>query len=525
MTDKPMDLNDIASVRKAAEEILYGKEFFVATAADRLIRVSQQYPHDQAVSLMANALTKRFEKNGSMDTMNQSDFQALYDEVGGLGDRGLFREHFSDLLINAGAPNKVAHYNPSHTASIRDSGDSLDLLDSEVISEYESLFRDPSEKISYAKFVEQGKKSVAAELLDMNLSLNSVEVAAKDSDFVVYAAEVNTKAGTVPFLIPAEIVNSSVLLPSVFVAGNEFRDLTKTNLVNYINSSFGEKTISPNVLLEALSNAKFGSNLSKHASDSSSWNDYNSFEAPSLYAELADEGPAHGEGLDFEKVAVPEPLQGITDDLVKEVLYETGLSFDRDVVLKAKKALATELKSMGFTPDKIKISSEFSEGIVLSTAIVGKGGKKTIEVPVEISNDKVLIPSTFTSGAVAKKFDEASLKSFADHKEEGDFNALMSDNYDMSFNELYNKAMQNAGFGNFLQVEECLAVIESKFGPDLHKLAFDDLMGLVRVGFNSKEKSPLDAIDQYIKEASDQIKDKESYIKLSDKINYLYPKD
>jgi hypothetical protein len=70
-----------------------------------------------------------------------------------------------------------------------------------------------------------------------------------------------------------------------------------------------------------------------------------------------------------------------------------------------------------------------------------------------------------------------------------------------------------------------LAVIQDKFGPEFHKTAFGDLMELIRVGFNSVEESPVDAIDSYIKEAVTAASFKENNIKVSNSLMYLYPED
>jgi len=532
MSNKPTNLDDIIELGKIAEGFLKGKDYFVGTVTDRLRVVAEQNPYDQALRTMHSVFEKRFSKEGALAIVSQHEIQELYDEVGGLGSAELFRSELGDLLLNNHNPN-VAHHNDDYIATLRGRGrgDDLQEVDQEIIQEFESLFSEPTDKIYHGAAINSGKRGVQLELISMGFENPAVEIAARNDDFVVYAAEVDTRFGRTPLLVPAEVKLGSVLLPSVFVSGNEFVDFTQQNVLAHAELTRSIKqSATPNGVLTTLAKLKGSTQVVKTASNDQNHLDEQIettyfFEAPGLYSELVDEGPAHGEGLDFLQIDVPEPLRGLTEDFISETLVESGLSFDREAVLKAKNVLANELRGMGFNPDKIKIASEFPEGIVLSTAIVGKGGKKTIEVPIEIKNGGVLMPNTFTSGVNVKAFNEKNIKSLADTKEEGEFNAIFSDKHHMNFDELYNRSLKNAAYGNFLEVEECLAVIENKFGESFHKTAFDDLMELVRIGFNSVEEKPLDAIDEYIKTAAENIRHKEANMKMSSTLLFLYPEE
>jgi hypothetical protein len=122
-----------------------------------------------------------------------------------------------------------------------------------------------------------------------------------------------------------------------------------------------------------------------------------------------------------EEVPLPKALKGLGESVIRETLVEAGLSYPRELVIAAKQLVANELKLANIIHDKIFVESEFTDGITIATNITGKGGKKRIEVPVEIANDKVLMPSGFTSGAMAGPFTEDSLKSFANKVDGADF--------------------------------------------------------------------------------------------------------
>lgn len=526
MSEKTITMNDIAELGRAAEKLLNGKEFFIGTIADRLNKAASVYPHDQAIRTMEALIDKRFKQEGSLSIISQREFQELYNQVSGLGKAEAFKEELGDLLYDASV-EKVAYYNEDHIKGLRGDGSMFDLVDQNKVSELSGIFENPEDSLGKSAFVESGRKGVRLELLSMGFDNPAVEVSAQDNNFVIFAAEVDTVSGRTPFLVPAEIKLGSVLLPSVFVSGNEFVDFTCENILRHASVVKGQKTATPNAVLETLNKLSNKVSNVKTASLEDEGKDAvasTSLSSPGLYSELVEEPQAPD--FSFAQVDMPKQLEGLSNDFIRETLTEAGLSYNRDVVLNAKSMLSQELNGMGLTHDKVVIASEWQKGIIFATNIIGRNGKKTIEVPVEIVNEKVvLMPHSFASGTVVKAFNEENLVAFAHSKEEGGFDAFFSDKQEMTFNELYNESLRSAAFGDFVTVEENLAIIESRFGSQFHKMAFEDLMDLMRIGFNSDEKKPLDAIDAYIKEATTKIKDKEKQEKLSNSLLYLYPGD
>jgi len=522
MSEKTTSINEVIQIGRMAEELLDGKEFFIGTISDRLDKAASIYPHDQAIGTMRAVIGKRFAKEGSLAIISQREFQELYEEVSGLGKREAFKDELGDLLYDA-TTKKVAYHNDDYINQLRGDGSSLELVDAKTSLEFSDLFSLPEEGLQKSLFVENGLKGVKLELLSMGFDNPACEIAAQDSNFVIFAAEFDTLLGRTPILVPAEIKLGSVLLPSVFVSGNEFLDFTYSNIINHSRKFSGQiKSATPTAILNTLN--KLSNKVVKGTAEAGDQIETTSLSSPGLYSDLVEETPS----FDFSptQVNVPKPLEGLTETFVQETLLEAGISYDRDLVVKAKVMLSNELRGMGLPHDKITIASEWQQGIIFATNITGLNGKKTIEIPVEIVNDKtILMPSTFTSGTVIKAFNETNLTAFAHAKEEGVFQAIFSDKRDMPFNELYDNALRSAAYGNFVEVEESLAVIGERFGSQFHKIAFDDLMELVRIGFNSNEAKPLNAIDDYIKKAAKEIKNKEKNVSLSNSLLYLYTED
>lgn len=521
MSTKPSDIQELA---KLAQSLLDGKEYLIGSIADRFNRAATKHPHDQTIRAMQNVFERRIAKEGGLLLVSQKDIQALYDEVSNLGSAVKFEEELGDLLLDNRRQSNAA-YNSDYVNSIRDSGNPMELADPESVAELEGVFAGPDDKLAQSKFVENGRKGVIMELNSMGFAKPSIEVAARDSNFVVYAAEIETRHGRIPFLIPAEIKLGSVLLPSVFVSGNEFMDLNAENIKIHINKVIGStvKLATPTTVLNTLNKLVNNTEIIRQASEIGLTDIVP--QGPGYYRDFIEEQPHELLSLQPEHVEVPQELRGLSDSMIKETLLEAGLSFDRNIVLAAKSMLARELRGYGLTHEKIAIASEYPGGIILAVNVLGKGGKKGIEIPIEIASGQVLLPTTFVSGASAKNFDEQTLRAFADAQQEGEFNATLSDKYDMSFKDLYSSTLTSAARGNFVEVEESLAVIAEKFGPEFHKVAFSDLMQLVDIGFNQPVDKPMDEVERYIQNAAENIRHKEADISMSKSLIYLYPKD
>jgi len=528
MSNKEL-LDQIKDLAKQAETMLNGREYFLGDVVGRLQVAASKYPHDQAIRSMQRVLEQKLGKEGAITSINQTEVQSLYDDVSGLGNREAFKEELGDLLAEDRV-SKVANYNDSHVRGLRDSGEQIEIANQADVSALEGLWSDePGLNVVKSSFVENGRKGVAIELESLGFINPAVEIAAKNSNFVVYAAEVDTRNGRVPFMIPAEIKLGSVLMPSIFVSGNEFKDLNALNLKAYVNNVASvEGSSTPKGVLDTLNRITgMEDTVSVQA-------DYGNGEM----SDIIPEGPAffmdhigHTDAslndvreIDDKMAAVelPPALVGLGESLIRETLVEAGLSYPRDTVLSAKQLVSNELRMANIVHDTIVVDSEFAGGITLATNITGKGGKKRIDVPVEVISDQVLMPNSFTSGAMAGLFNEDSLRSFANKIDGEKFDPFLSDKYDMNFNDLHKTALNKAAYGDFIEATEILSIINDKFGHDFHKIAHDDLMDLMRVGY-CEEAKPLTAMEQFAKEAAAAAEERAQRMSMSNNAMLFYP--
>lgn len=505
-----------------AETLLNGREYFIGDLAKRFASTAERHPHDQAIRGVQQVLQKRAQRLGAFHPVSQADVQSIYDQVSSLGNRQVFAEEFGDLLIRKAAP--VAHRNEAYVAGLRDSGTSMELVSPEETAKYAGLF---GEKIVITASAESGRKGLETELKNLGFPQPVVAVVGRDDNFVIYSAEVSGRKGRVPFLIPAEVKLGSVLMPSVFVSGDEFRDLTTENIRNHVvNIDSIRSHAGPAAVLQTLHRLT-DRPVEKIAQASDEGSSHIAMSVPEFFSNSRSESedrPVYAIEDRAPQARMPEALAGLTQDMLDETLAEAGVSMDRNTVIAAKRMLSRELQAAGIHSDTIKVASEFDGGINLVTNISGSGGRKRIEVPIEVSAGHLQMPTIFTSGAFASSFDSASLKSFASQTEGESFDPKLSDKISMSFTQLHQFAMKKTAFGDFAEAMEALGTISEKFGHDYHRIAHDDVMDLMKAGFGEAEQ-PVTAMDRFIAEAAEKARNSDNQIRMNSNAMLFYPKD
>lgn len=504
-----------------AEKLTLGREFFTGQVVERLRQASEVYPYNQIIRAMELAFEGKLRKQGTSSIVSQKEIQECYDQVCGLGNKFQAREELKDLLLTSTAEVKANHENLDHVLGLRGREEAFDYLPQEQVSELAGvLWNDPDHNVKKRSFLENGRRGIQIELESFGFSDAAVEVADHTEHFVIYTAEVDTPKGKFSFFIPAEIKAGSVLMPSVLVAGNEFLDLNPENIKLSSTNSSVKKSSSPKSIINTLNRLTNKATVSASSAE---------FKAPlvgqEFFAPQFTETKGHNI-IDVRAEAPPMPaaLAGLTESSIKETLLEAGLSYPRDIVLRAKQVLSNELKLAQVPHDKINIQSEFNGGIILATNVAGRGGKKKIEVPMEIKNNEVLLPSHFTSGVFAAPWEEKALKAFAARTDGADFDSVLNYKYDMSFKDLHKFALKKAAYGDFIEATEALTIINDKFGAEYHRIAHNDLMDLLKAGYQEDDK-PLSALDKFVIEASRKAQDKENHIKINANSMLLYPKE
>lgn len=509
---------DLAQLLSLANQVLTGKEYFISTVLGRLDDAAATLPHDAAIRTAQAALRKRLEKEGSLGTITQKQFQSLYDDVCALGNKTAFRELLGDLLITA-APESVAHYNEDFASSRRDSDSLLNLADETLVGEFSSLWGNTS--TAGDRTASFGKDSLQVHFASLGFGSPVAEVVGRTEDFMMFSVQADSPIGRFTTYVPIEVSQGSVLMPSVFASEKGFSQLTKDNLLVYARDlqSGAIKLASPQKLLAGLTAVAEASRPSLSVKTASG--EDIALSSPTLYQTVSDYADNTDE---LSHTELPTPLVGLVTAELKDALVEAGLGFDKNTIITAKTVVTDHIRSAGLRVERIAVDSEFDGGIVISAAVIGSGGKKTLQVPVEIIGGQVLMPSVFTSGTLVEAFDTASLKRFASSSDVGIFNAAFSNKSGWSYKDLYAHVIKNASYGNFVEAEDAMAVIAEQYGPEFHRAAFTDLSDILSNAISADSKAP-NQIEQMISEASERARNIEDRIKMSSTLMYLIPQD
>ena len=516
--------SDVQKLGALAQEALKGKEFFVGSIVERLKSASNKHPHNQSIRTAEFVFEKIAKAKGSTHIVSQADFQKVYNDVSSLGNRDHFFEELGDLLTESRI-GKVASYNSEHINQLRGQGEMLKIAEDSQVAEYESLFGEPNEKSIQAAFAESGRRGIEIELESLGFELPQVAVLKQTTDFVVFAAQVTTAQGVVPFLIPAEVKQGSVLMPSVFVSGNKFVDLTANNIKKHLNSDRKKmKHASPAAVIASLNKMTGKGVVTKTASLNTQ--EKIPLTSPGYFLDPVAPSTPLPEviGDRVAHVPLPKGLMALGESMIRETLLEAGTKFSKEIVLLAKTTVANELKLASIYHDSLKIENEFENGLTLTTMITGKHQKKAISIPVEVKNGQVLLPESFMSGPMAGPFNEENLRAFAAKDEFAFSSPFANDKVSMSFKDLQTNMLKNAALSNFVEVTDSLTVISEKFGEELHRFAYDNFMNFLHQGYGEEVESET-SFDKFLTASAEKAADKENQIKMTGNALLLYSGD
>lgn len=510
-------------IGQEAEALLKGKEYFLGTVVSRFQAASERNPHDQSIRILEASLSSRLKKEGSVSVVSQKDIQDMYDAVSGLGKPDVFVDELGDLLLRNPVAS-VSSYNKVAGDQGRISGEMVEIGNPDEVSKLASVFNyeDPNK---VARYIENGKFGIEVELESHGISKPKVAVADYNDKIAVYAVNLATPRGTVAFLVPTEIEVNKVLMPSIFVAGQDFQYLNKENLDSYIkNATPQTKVSSPRTVLATLS--KF---LTKESSDSADVSDFDSIRSfgNEYYVGKEDAFLEPDPVLDYKQaeVALPDSLKYLGDEILEETLVEAGLSFPREIVIRAKTILADELKYAKLHTDRIIIESEFENGLALATNIIGPAGRKKISVPMEVEAGRVLMPEYFMCGANSHRFSDAELKKVAaEQDDDSTFVPKLLDVYGLKYAEMHKLVLKKAACGDFVEATSLLETINQKYGEDLHRQSYQELMEMLKVGHTAESK-PMSAIERFAEESVKKAESEDYQMSLTINPLLFYPKE
>jgi hypothetical protein len=502
---------NFSSLKTKAEmtlaKLTEGKYYELDDLNNRLQKTAEIYPHDTVIKAVARVIEQLYKK-GQSKLISQGDIEKIYNELIGLNVTGTkFREVLGDLLISE-KPTSVEP-NLNYTRGMRDNPEEGIIeydIDSNVKEGFDKLFNPIADKYD-PKCAISAKEKVGLELKSLGFDNVKIRLAGGDSKFLIFATDFDTNRGSVRIFIPAEA--SGTQLPSVFVAGNKFDELTSNSVNEYlVNASYRNNRL-PNVsdILNTLNTITTGvkiavpdGDFSKLVDSLPNSNGSEGLSGPEVFASMPDNSK-NVKDVEIPLIPTPEPLKALASEIEKNVI-EASVGYPQAVVRMTKRMLIAELSSMGFKNSQVRVSHPTNDGFICEAVLNTTNGKVSIEVPIEIKENSPLLPSVFAKNDFVDHFNATSLHAFATKNKNVEVFIETDSNLNgMNLLQLKDIITKSAMKGDFNTCDEAILVIEKKFDENTHKNVIADYYKMLINFENNRDimRESYNNDDQFIK--------------------------
>jgi len=463
-------------LKRRAESLLSqiecGKEYTVGHVSQRLEKAAADHPQDAVIRAVAGVLDNMSHQNPNR-LISQGELDQIYNQLIGLDASGTrFREILGDLLLSK-KPTSAAP-NPKYAESRRDPlKEAISEIEPTLTKELGAMF-DFADGHYDPKCAAEARSKVGLELHAMGLHAR-VRIAGGNSRHLVFAADLDTNRGAVRVYIPMEA--SGGKLPSVFVSGDHFTELTSSNIQTHLNQATVRNERLPeisailnslDILTMQVKPKASSAQVAKLAAMLPEENGTQGLAAPGLFAFLPD-GKNIGE-VEIPRTPTPEPLKTLVSEIEESVL-EAAVGYPQLSVRLAKRMLLAELASMGFKGSQVRIAAPTSDGFICEATLNTPRGKVNIDVPIEMRDNQPLMPSVFAQGDKIEDFNNANLKAMLIREPETINIAVRrdSDLLGMSYHDLKDVLIRNAANGNLKVCDEVMEAIAERFDQDTYR--------------------------------------------------------
>jgi len=504
-------MTNFGALKSQAELLLakleQGKHYKIGDLNARLQQAADENPQDVVIKSVASVIEDAYNKN-PVALVSQGDMEKLYNELVGLNATGTrFREVLGDLLLSEISERDVT--NAGHVNSLRDpetKAIGYD-VDEEVKTGLDQLFQIGSDRYN-PQLAAGAKQKVELELRYLGFDNSRVRLAGGNSRFLIFAADLDTNRGAIRVYVPAE--SSGTKFPSIFVAGDRFKDLTAIDLKAHLERASYHDIRLPKVssilysldlAIKANQQDVSEEDFSKVVSAMPQENGSEGVSSPGLFANLPDQKD-NIKDIEIPVTPVPRELKVVASDLEESVM-EAAVGYPQAAVRLAKRMIIAELMSMGFKGSQIRVASPTHDGFICEATLNTPKGKFNIEVPIEMSGNVPLLPTVFAKNDYVAKFNAANLHALA-MQEAGSADVSVNRDaelYAMSLYELKDVVVRAAANKEFDICDEVMEIVSQRFDADTYRSVVADYQAALAGVEQSREnlKRSFDDSDQFVR--------------------------
>lgn len=478
-----MSINDL---KRQAESLLSqmerGREFIIGQVSDRLRVAAETNPQDTVIKAVARVVEDMSRKDPTR-LICQAEIEGVYNNLVGLNVTGTrFREELGDLLLSPKPEGAKPH--PRFAQEHRDDPmqKALDEVDPALRGELGQLFDQAADRYDAGKAAD-ARGYVERELRSLGFGTPRVRIAGGNSRHLIFAADLDTVRGPVRVYIPADA--SGTKLPSIFVAGDHFAELSREGLERHIESAAVVRTppVKVDAVLRSLSLLTGETQAQQKAAEDTAAkvaallpnaNGSEGLSAPQIVGASLPDEPKQRD-VTIPQQPLPEPLKALTADL-DEGLAEAGLSYPQTSVRLAKRMLVAELAAMGFKGAQVRISAPTQDGFICQAVLSTPRGRVGIDVPIEMRDNQPLMPTVFAKDDQVEDFNQAALSRFLanspDTMPAAPFQSARLAG--MSLYELKDELLKKAGSGDFDGCDAVMEAVAARFDPETYSTVLMD---------------------------------------------------
>jgi hypothetical protein len=434
-------------LKKQAEAALHslqsGKEYPSQYVLNRFDSAWESNQKDQVIGNVRSVISKIASKQGFI---SQKEITGIYDRFSHIsGGATNFRDSLGDLLMSGyGTLPEPKRNDISKTAA--DIGKPVTLNDKSSLSDAFSVlfsFGSNDDSGTYNKnLVKKAERLVALELNAMGIKPDMVKSVTGNEHYILCNAYYkNTDFTTSYISVPVQVTNGSVGIPSEMVSDGSVVKLSKENIL---------------VTLKTAQKKQKDSGLSKY----SDLRQLDSVSTPSVKAPSA----------------LKEKF-----DISEEILLASN-KFSGNQIKLAHSVVATEVNSWGARA-QVKFSGTNDRGLSFLVKTATSVGEKSFIVPVEMRDEKVIMPSEFIANNQKYDFSTAGYGEFLAGAKTATAHTFSRESDELgklSYAQLMDVIIDGVSKKDYKASEDALSAIGSKFGPERFKTALEDFQKFIK---------------------------------------------
>lgn len=439
-------------LKKQAESALrtleVGKEYPSKYVLERLDSAWERNQKDQVIGNVRSVISKVASKQGFISQNEVTDIYNRFNNIS--GGATSFRDELGDLLRDGyGKLPEPKRADISKTAA--DMSKPVTLAGTTPLSDAFSVlfsFGSNDDSGTYNKnLVKKAERLVTLELNAMGIKPDMVKTVTGNEHYILCNAYYKNPDFTTSYVsVPVQVSNGSVGIPSEVVSDGSLIKLNKENVL---------------VILKTAQKKQKDTNLSK-------------------YADLRQSGT-----LVTPTVAAPAALKE-KFEMSEEVLLASS-KYSANQIKLAHSVVSTEVASWGARA-QVKFAGTSKNGMTFLVKTATSAGEKSFAVPVEMSGDRVLMPSEFASATTKYDFSNSGYSDFlagANTSTTATFSRDSDELSKLSYVQLLDVVIDGVAKKDYKSSEDALSTIGSKFGPERFKMALEDFQKMIKTASQS----------------------------------------